>query len=89
VKTTIELPESLLREVKAIAAAEGGTIRSVIEEALRRDLERRQSATRWEPRPDLVVAGQGLTEEAAHLSWAEIRERAGRPIPSEGNGSTP
>lgn len=78
-KTTIELPDALMREVKAIAAAEGGTIRSVIEEAVHRELDRRRHAEPWTPRADLVVRGSGLTEEAMSLSWAQIRDLASRP----------
>jgi len=83
VKTTIEVPEALMREIKAIAVAEGGTIRSVIEEALRRELDRRRSAIPWAPRSELVVGGSGLTQEAQGMSWAEIRDLASRPFEIE------
>lgn len=81
VKTTMELPDWLLREVKSVAATEGCTIRSVIEEAVRRDLDRRRSTPAWAPRADLVVAGDGLSPQASEMPWAEIRELAARPLP--------
>jgi hypothetical protein len=51
-------------------------MRSLIEDALRRELELRASAQDWTPRADVVFTGKGLTEAAAAMSWAEIREIA-------------
>ena len=51
-------------------------MRSLIEEALRREIERRAESEAWVPRADLVFTGEGLTEGAATMSWAEIRELA-------------
>lgn len=49
-KTTIELPDALLASVKRIATEEGTTMRSILEEALRRELERRSA-----DRPDRTL----------------------------------
>ena len=43
-KTTIDLADALLIEAKQVAAQEGTTLRSVLEEALRRELDRRSKA---------------------------------------------
>ena len=51
-------------------------MRSLIEDALRREIERRAEARAWVPRADVVFTGEGLTELAAAMSWAEIRETA-------------
>jgi len=75
-KTTIELPDELADQARRCAAQWGTTMRSLIEEALRREIERRSEAREWAPRADLVFAGQGLTDEAATMSWAQIREMA-------------
>lgn len=77
-KTTIELPEALVREVKAIAATDGTTLRSIVEEALRREIEQRRGRGEWRPRPELAYGSGGLAPEIAGASWAEIRDRASR-----------
>lgn len=77
-KTTLDIPDALIREIKAIAASEGTSMRSVVEDALRRELERRRSVPEWQPRPDLVYGGDGLTDEAAGLTWEEIRYQSSR-----------
>ena len=75
-KTTIELPDELADEARRCAALCGTTMRSLIEEGLRREIERRSATQTWTPRTDVVFTGEGLTEVAATLSWAEIREMA-------------
>ena len=75
-KTTIELPEELADQARRSAAEWGTTMRSLIEDGLRRELERRSAVPEWMPRADVVFTGEGLTQEAAALSWAEIREIA-------------
>ena len=64
-KTTIELPDELLREVRELSRASGVTMRELMVEGLRSELARRR-----EPRPqvDLVfttVDGQGLARGLA------------------------
>jgi len=75
-KTTIELPDELADQARRCAAQWGTTMRSLIEDALRREIERRSEAATWIPRADLVFTGAGLTETAAAMSWAEIRAMA-------------
>ena len=75
-KTTIELPDDLAAQARRCAAESGTTLRSVIEEALRRELARRQATPGWRANPDLAFGSGGLTESAAALSWAEIRDLA-------------
>lgn len=43
-KTTVELPEDLYRETKALAALTGRTLKELIREALRERLERERGA---------------------------------------------
>jgi len=75
-KTTIELPDELAEQARRCAAQNGTTMRSLIEDALRREIDRRAAVEAWAPRADLVFTGEGLTEEAGALSWADIREMA-------------
>ena len=61
-KTTLQLPDDLYREVKATAALSGRSVTSIIEESLRDFLAR---ATAAEPLPPLPVSRSsgGFTEE--------------------------
>ncbi|MXG91252.1 DUF2191 domain-containing protein [Nocardioides flavescens] len=63
-KTTIELPDELVREVKQLAAESGATMRDVVVEGLRRELRRRREA--GAARPDFVfrtVGGDGISPD--------------------------
>lgn len=75
-KTTIELPDQLAREAKRVAAEAGTSLRSLLEEALRNELERRAHVSPWRPRTDLVFGAGGLTPHAHALTWAQIREES-------------
>ena len=47
IKTTIELPDELLKQARRVAQQEGTTLRALVEEGLQRSLEaRRQTACR-------------------------------------------
>lgn len=58
-KTTIELPDALLEQLKDLAAQEGTTMRSLMEEALRRELDRRQNRADASSGFDLPLVGKG------------------------------
>lgn len=75
-KTTIELPDDLAFEARRIAAESGTTLRSLVEEALRRELERLAERPAWRPNRALSFSGTGLTDEARRMTWAQIREMA-------------
>lgn len=72
-KTTVELPDELLREAQNIARAEGTTLKSVLEEGLRAVIERHRSARQF-VLPDASVGGRGLQPEFADADWSRIRE---------------
>jgi len=76
VKTTIELPDDLAAQARRCAAESGTTLRSVIEEALRRELAQRQNPVEWKADHDLAFGSGGLIPAAASMSWAELREGA-------------
>ena len=48
-KTTVDLPENLLTEVRAAAERRGWTVRVVFEESLRAFLQREEASIRDEP----------------------------------------
>ena len=56
VKTTLEIPESLFRKVKAIAARQGRTLKQLVQEALTEKIARVDGA-RSQKKPWMVLAG--------------------------------
>jgi hypothetical protein len=75
VKTTVELPEELLRAAQRTARREGTTVKSLLEEGLRLALARHLDAEVTGLR-DASVGGNGLRPEFRGASWAEIRNAA-------------
>jgi hypothetical protein len=72
-KTTVELPDDLLRAAQDLARAEGTTMRSLLEEGLREVIARHKARGPFALR-DASVTGHGLAPEFAGATWAEIRE---------------
>ncbi len=76
-KTTIELPDDLLEQVRGVARREGATLRALVEEGLQRTLEaRRRQARRHLDFPK--YGGSGLTVEYQGASWNRIRDEVYR-----------
>ena len=72
-KTTVEIADSILREARKVASREGTTLRSLIEEGLRRTVAERKRKSAFRLR--LVTAGgQGLRPELRDLDWDDIRD---------------
>jgi hypothetical protein len=72
-KTTVEIAEPLLAEAKRVAAREGTTIRALIEEGLRRALDRRRRREPFRLRR-ATFGGNGLRPEVLEGSWERIRD---------------
>jgi hypothetical protein len=73
VKTTVDIADSVLREARKVAAREGTTVRSLIEEGLRRVLADKRRKAPFRLR--LVTAGgRGLRPELHDASWDDIRD---------------
>jgi len=72
-KTTVELPDELVREAQELARAEGTTMKSVLEEGLRTVIARHRHAQGFTLR-DASVNGRGLRPDVAEAGWAKIRE---------------
>lgn len=64
-KTTIELPDALAEQARAIARQQNVTLRELITEGLRAELERRSVPRQSRPFRFRSVGGQGLTEGVA------------------------
>jgi predicted transcriptional regulator len=72
-KTTIELPDELIQQVRRVAQREGATLRALVEEGLQRSLEaRRQAVHRQLDFPS--YGGSGLTDEFQSAPWGRIRD---------------
>jgi hypothetical protein len=74
-KTTIDIPDPVLDEVRKLAEREGTTVKALVERGLRRVLadERRGSGFRLRK---ASFKGKGLRPELEHVSWERLRELA-------------
>ena len=72
-KTTVEIPDSLLAEARQLASREGTTVRALVEEGLRRIIADRRRTARFRLRK-ASFKGQGLQLGVADASWERIRE---------------
>jgi hypothetical protein len=59
-RTTINLPDDLLAQMKGLAAASNRTLASVVEEALRESLARRRRGIHAEPLRLTTFGGTGV-----------------------------
>ena len=76
-KTTIELPDGLIRQVRRVAQQEGVSLRALVEQGLQRSLEARRQAVR-RPLDFPVYGGSGLTQEFRGTLWSCIRDEVYR-----------
>jgi hypothetical protein len=74
-KTTLELASPLLKEAKALARAEGTTVRALMERGLQLALAERRTRRGFRLR-DVSIGGNGLHTEAASHSWDQLRARS-------------
>ena len=70
-----DVPEALARKVRALARRRGGTIREVILEAVRRELDREQWRARLEQRQVVEVGDVGRAVEAERSEREQDLER--------------
>jgi hypothetical protein len=73
-KTTVEISDPLLREVRRLAAREGVTLRTLVERGLQRIVtESSRRGARFKLRR-VTFKGNGLQPELRHAPWDRIRE---------------
>lgn len=72
-KTTVDLPDSLHSEAKALASHERTTLRALIEEGLRLVLGNRRKGVRFRLRK-ASFRGRGLQPHVEEGRWEEIRD---------------
>lgn len=74
-KTTVEISDSLLKQVKSLASKEHTTVKALVEEGLRRITAERQRAKPFKLRK-VSFRGNGLQPQMAGASWQQIRDAA-------------
>lgn len=72
-KTTVELPDALLREAKRVALREGTTVRALIERGLRGVVSGRQRGTSFTLRK-ASFRGNGLVAGRSLRDWETLRD---------------
>ncbi len=72
-KTTIEISDTLLREVRKVAAREGVTLRTLVERGLRRIIADTDPKVRFKLRR-ASFKGEGVRAELRDASWNRLRE---------------
>ena len=72
-KTTVEIPEGLLREAKRVALREKTTVRALIERGLRAVVEGRRTAIPFVLR-SAAFDGDGLVAGRSLRDWEAIRD---------------
>ena len=74
-KTTVDIPDSILEEARKLAAREGSTVRALVEQGLRRLISERKRPGVFRLRK-ATFKGEGLQPGAAGASWERIRDMA-------------
>jgi len=72
-KTTIDLPEPLLEQAKAVAAEEGTTLRRLVEEGLRVVIERHAERSGFVLR-SASFKGEGVQPGVDLERWDQLRD---------------
>lgn len=78
-KTSFDISEPLLREVKQLAKQRGTTTKSLVEQALIKLLAEAEASTSFTLR-DASFGTGGMTVEFAQASWEQIRDEI-YPVP--------
>ena len=83
-KTTLQLPDELYREIKASAALSGRSITSIVEESLRRFLADATTVEDLPPLPvsssqgdftdEFMASGVDVTDTSEVLAWLDQAE---------------
>jgi Arc/MetJ family transcription regulator len=73
-KTTVHISDPLLEEAKALAAAEGTTLRELVEAGLRQIVAERRRRRKAFRLRDASFTGRGLQPEFQGAGWDQIRD---------------
>jgi hypothetical protein len=80
-KTSFDISEPLLREVKQLAKQRGTTTKSLVEQALIKLLAEAEEAPAGFTLRDVSFGAGGMTPEFTHASWEQIRDEI-YPVPT-------
>jgi hypothetical protein len=72
-KTTVEIPDSLLEQTRQLAMRERTTVRALVEEGLRQIVAERKRAKAFKLRK-ASFRGKGLQPQMAGAEWQQIRD---------------
>ena len=72
-KTTVEIPDSLLEQAKQLAMRERTTVRALVEAGLRRIVAEHKRAKAFKLRK-ASFRGKGLQPQMAGAEWQQIRD---------------
>jgi hypothetical protein len=72
-KTTIDIPDSLLAEAKKLASREGMSLKVLLLESLRRVIQERKRKVPFRL-PKVTYKGEGLQAHFQGASWEKIRD---------------
>ena len=72
-KTTLDIPDPLLDQVRKIAARDGETLRSLVEQGLRKVVAERGAKAKPFKLRDVSVGTPGVQSNYEMLSWEEKR----------------
>jgi hypothetical protein len=75
VKTTLDISDPLLREVRKIAVREHTTLRALVEQGLRKVIAERKATRPFRLRK-VTFKGEGLAPELRWDEWDKIRDLA-------------
>ena len=74
-KTTVDIPQSLLDEAKKLASSHRTSVKALVEEGLRHVINEHQRTGTFRLRK-ATFKGEGFQTEMEGASWEGIRERA-------------
>jgi len=72
-KTTLDISDPLLDQVRRIAARDGDTLRSLVEQGLRKVVAERSAKAKPFKLKDASVGTPGVGSGYEQLSWEEMR----------------
>ena len=74
-KTTVEIADALLASARRLAAKEGTSVRALIEEGLRKVVDKRERRVGFALRR-VTFGGSGLSPDLSPSDWEAIRDRS-------------